>query len=60
MNFEEWRSKNDGLCMSSKEYTEHAWNAAIDEAVKIANRYGYEFESGESHLAADEIEKLKE
>ena len=33
MDFKEWQEINDGLCMSSREYAEAAWNASREQAM---------------------------
>ena len=33
MDFKEWQEINDGLCMSSREYAEAAWNASREQAI---------------------------
>jgi len=41
--FEEWKKNNKGLCMSSSDYANAAWNAsrnnAIDEAIRLNGEY---------------------
>lgn len=66
MSFEEWKKKHFGekeLSFLTAIYLDdlkEAWNAALDEAVKVAVKFSNEYESAPCHMTAEEIKALKD